>query len=145
MTSRKFLILFFFTVIFLILTVDDAYAVFRQRLRPAASQRDTRTTTAGVSIIPRLRADRRALLVNFANLHRAAEVSYYLTYSVDGKPEGLQGSIQPTKAQDSRQLLFGTCSGGVCTYHTNIKNMRFVVTSRLKNGATHIRPYRIRP
>ena len=38
----------------------------------------------GISVSPRVRADRRAVIVNFANLQNAKSVSYFLTYSTNG-------------------------------------------------------------
>lgn len=100
---------------------------------------------SGVSVSLKLRTDKQALIVSFANLQNASSVAYSLTYNTNGKPEGVGGTIKPSgESSASRTLLFGTCSGGVCRYHTNITNMRFKVTSKLTSGKTSIKRYRVR-
>lgn len=98
-----------------------------------------------ISISPRLRADRSALLVSFGNLQNASSVSYILTYSQNGQQEGAGGSTDPSQGNTaSRELLFGTCSSGVCRLHSGISNMRFEVTTQLKSGKSVIKRFRIR-
>lgn len=103
--------------------------------------------TKGVSITvsPKLRKDRQALLVSFGNLPKALSVSYILTYTQNGQQEGAGGSVNPSEGNTAtRELLFGTCSSGVCRLHNGISNMRFEVTAQLKSGKTVIKRYRIR-
>lgn len=107
------------------------------------------TTTGGsggsVIISPKLRSDRLALIVNFSNLLAAKSVSYSLTYNSQGVAQGVAGSIKPVTNATSRELLFGTCSSGVCRYHTNLTNMRFVVTIKSKSGNQFTKSYRVKP
>lgn len=100
----------------------------------------------GITVSPRLRKDRKALTVNFSSLQNANSFTYELTYLADGIDQGVYGSVTP-KGENStvRELLFGTCSHGVCRYHTNIENMRFTVTANLKNGKKTIRKYLVKP
>lgn len=94
----------------------------------------------------KLRRDRKALLVTVSGMKNCSFVSYQLTYSANGLPQGVMGKIDPkVEPTATRELLFGTCSAGVCTYHTNIANMRLLISSHLKSGLTVIKPYRIRP
>lgn len=99
----------------------------------------------GVIISPKLRSDRLALIVGFGGLLRANSVSYTLSYNANGIPQGVAGTIRPTQDSTKRELLFGTCSAGVCRYHTNIKGMKLVVTSYLKSGKRAIKTFRIKP
>lgn len=99
----------------------------------------------GVIVSLRLRSDRLALIVNFSGLSKANTVSYTLSYNTNGVPQGVVGSITPTAETASRELLFGTCSAGVCRYHSNLTNMKLVVTSNLKSGKRAIKTFKIRP
>lgn len=109
--------------------------------------KQTSTGTGGVSVIisPKLRSDRLALIVNFNNLFSAKSVSYNLNYVSNGVPQGVGGSIIPAANSAYRELLFGTCSSGVCRYHTNITNMRFVVTTNLKSGGQFVKRFKVKP
>lgn len=109
--------------------------------------KQTATGNVGSSVIisPKLRSDRLALIVNFSNLLAAKSISYSLTYNSQGIYQGVAGSIRPETSTTSRELLFGTCSSGVCRYHTNITNMRFVVTVKLKSGSQFTKSYRVKP
>lgn len=100
-------------------------------------------TATSVSVFPRLRADRKALNVSFGGLTSANSVSYTLTYSQNGQQEGAGGSITPNSASATRELLFGTCSGSVCKYHSNIKNTRLEVVIKLKSGKVIKKKYKI--
>lgn len=108
----------------------------------------SKTSKAGSSNVPvtyRFRRDRKALFVYFRNLKKAKSVSYTLAYQTDGKEEGVAGTIDPASGdQATRELLFGTCSAGVCRYHPNIKNIRFEATIELLSGKILTKRYRIR-
>lgn len=98
-----------------------------------------------ISVTPRLRNDRKALLIYFGNLQNANSVSYMLIYKTNGQEEGAGGSVNPAQGNiANRELLFGTCSKNVCRYHTNITNIKLEVTAGLKSGKKIIKRYRIR-
>ncbi len=100
-------------------------------------------TTIGVS--PKLRVDRRALIVNFSNLQNAKNVSYMLVYSSNGQQEGAMGAIHLTGSSTaSQELLFGTCSKNVCRYHTRIKDARLEVSYTNKSGKKYLKKYKIK-
>src|SRR3989344_3257483 len=63
-----------------------------------------------------------------------------------GTTQGAGGSIDPstTGATASRELLFGTCSHGVCRYDTGIANAKLVVTYTLANGKRYSKTLRIK-
>lgn len=111
-------------------------------------------TGTNISVYPRLRSDRRALIVNFANLQSASAVSYSLTYKQslppsDGKTstqdEGAMGSLSlGGSANANTELLFGTCSKNVCRYHTGIKDAKFEVSYTTKAGKKYLKRYKIK-
>lgn len=80
-----------------------------------------------------------------SNLNSATSVTYELTYQSNGISQGIIGTVTPSgSSSEQRALLFGTCSGGVCRYHSNITNAKLVITSKLKSGITTRKTYRIR-
>lgn len=100
---------------------------------------------SGISVSPRLRNDRKALVITFSNLQNANSISYNLIYQTNGQEEGAGGTVRPSGEQvATRELLFGTCSKNVCRYHANITNMRFEIISDLKSGKKSLKRYRIR-
>ena len=118
-----------------------AYAKILPRFKGVSAKGGSR----GIGASARLRQDRQALIVSFSNLRKAKSVSYILSYRTNGKDEGVAGEIDSSAGDStSRELLFGTCSTGVCTYHTNIANMKLEVTSSLVSGKTTIKRFRIK-
>jgi hypothetical protein len=88
---------------------------------------------------------KKGVRLTLGNLQNANSVSYVLSYTTDGRSEGLAGSVNPSgQTSSSRELLFGTCSSGTCKYHSNISNAKLEITSKLKNGKTAVRRYRIK-
>ncbi|MBI2007344.1 MAG: hypothetical protein HYS83_01415, partial [Candidatus Blackburnbacteria bacterium] len=137
--SRKLVFFLSFLVALFLVYPQDAHA---KRTLPGAS--GAKTTTAkkavggvrGVDVSVKFRADRKAIVATFSNLEIASSVSYSLSYTASrGVKEGAGGTISDLSAGTvSRELLFATCSAGVCRYHTGIKNAKFTVTTKLKNG-----------
>lgn len=104
-----------------------------------------KSSTKGISVSPKLRSDRKALLIYFSNLQNATNVSYMLIYKTNGQEEGAGGSVNPSLGNTaSREVLFGTCSKNVCRYHSNITNMKLEVTADLKSGKKIIKRYKIK-
>ena len=94
----------------------------------------------GVSI----RSRGTSVLVTFSNLKGINAVNYILSYNTNGSPEGAIGSFTPRVSRTiTRELLFGTCSAGVCRYHSNITDAVLEVTVSTKKG-TFTRTYGIR-
>ena len=111
----------------------------------ATSKTITKTVGTGINITPRLRTDRRALIVYFSSLQNATSVSYMLIYDTSIQQEGAGGSLNlKNRSSQTSELLFGTCSKGVCTYHKSIKNAKLEVTYSLKSGKKYIKRYRIK-
>lgn len=114
--------------------------------RRSVTTRQTTTNTSNKPVIrPKLRGDRKALIVNFSNLSSASSVTYELSYTTEGIPQGVMGSLMPDSPTTQREVLFGTCSKNVCRYHRNIKGMKLQVTSQLTSGAKIRKTFSIRP
>ncbi len=103
------------------------------------------TAVSGIRVFPKLRYDKRALIVNFANLQNATDVSYALTYNTSVQQEGVMGSLNlDGSSNTSQEFLFGTCSKNVCKYHTGISNMHLEVSYTARSGKKYIKRFRIR-
>lgn len=130
------------------LSFKPALAAKRRPPRGSRRTQPTRRRTSGFSKGAQakvsFRSDRRALLLSFANFGQAVSVTYSLTYTSNGIPQGVRSTITPETAGGTRELLFGTCSHGVCRYHHNITNARLIIDSKLGSGVIIRKPYRIR-
>lgn len=101
--------------------------------------------SSGVAVSVKLRADRKALYIYFNNLRSAKNVTYTLVYQTNGKDEGVSGSIDSSAGNSPmRELLFGTCSSGVCRYHSRITSMKLEVITALPSGKKTLRRFRIK-
>lgn len=136
--SRITILAITFYLLFFTLFPNDVFAA-KKRVRVSGGSGVSGYSSA------RLRSDRRAILVNFYNLRSTKQISYILTYNANGIPQGVQGSVLPSAGSTQRELLFGTCSKNVCTYHYGITEMRLVVTTTLRSGRTSTKSYRIKP
>lgn len=95
---------------------------------------------------PKLRQDRQALLLSFGDLTEAQKVSYELTYTADKIGQGVTGTDEATSsANTQKELVFGTCSKDVCTYHKNITDMILQLKISLKSGKIQTQKYQIKP
>ena len=104
-----------------------------------------KTTGFTIPVSAKFRPDRKGLLFNFTNLNGIESVSYSFTYTANGQPQGAGGTVtSDNNPSQQRELLFGTCSTAICTYHGNIKAARLVFTAKLTNGKTAVRSFRIK-
>lgn len=86
-----------------------------------------------------------SVILSLYNLNQVNKISYVLSYSANGIPQGAMGSIATSgQTSDSRDLYFGTCSKGVCTPHYNITNANLTVTVNLNSGGSFIKRYRMK-
>lgn len=142
MKIKKSLILI---VVFLVLFFASVTAEAKLLPRFRVSTKKSVGVSSGVVTSPRLRSDRKALSVYFNNLSKAKNVTYTLIYQTDGKDEGISGSIDSSAGNSTtRELLFGTCSAGVCRYHANLKNMKLEVVTELLSGKKLLRRFRVK-
>lgn len=111
-----------------------------------------RTTTVwevkgaeGVNVIPYVRVDKRALFIDFEKFTNISNVHFNLNYTNknNGVKGGVEGNFVPslTKFQGSyngenyvrNEVLFGTCSQNVCTYHKP-QDVTLTVKTTLSGG-----------
>ena len=103
------------------------------------------TVSESFSPSVRYRGDKLGLLMSFPNFTGISSVTYSFTYETNGIPQGIGGTVTSANNPSAqRELLFGTCSTSVCTYHHNLANAKLVLTARLTNGRTLSKSYRIK-
>ncbi len=140
---KKFILLMIIGGVFVFTGVVEAKLLPRfTRTNKTAGQR---TVSSGLVVSPKLRRDRLALIITFSNLQKVNNVTYTLMYQTNGKDEGVSGTIDSSAGTSvTRELLFGTCSAGVCRYHPNITNMKLEIISELSNGKQTLKRYKIK-
>lgn len=114
------------------------------RARPAGSGTVATTGTGGPGVSVRFRGDRLAIDATFSNLSSASSVSYVFSYDTHGTTQGASGSINTAENNTTREIIFGTCSHGVCRYDYGITNAKFVVTLNLASGRRIVRTFRLK-
>ena len=103
-----------------------------------------RVVSSGLVVSPKLRSDRRAIVLTLSNLQKVKNVTYTLMYQTDGVDQGVGGTLDSSSGSSvTRELLFGTCSD-VCRYHSDITNMKLEIVSELPNGRQTLKRYRIK-
>ncbi|MBI2022888.1 hypothetical protein HYS97_03515 [Candidatus Daviesbacteria bacterium] len=86
-------------------------------------------------VFPFFRPFANTVNVIFVNLKSVSTLNYTLTYESSGVPQGVVGSINPGNLNIKIEKIFlGTCSGNVCSKHTNLRNGVLTVTGKYKNG-----------
>lgn len=136
---------FYFAIFLTLLTFRSAIAAkILPQAKVGTKSVSSGTVGSGITVSPRLRNDRKALLVSFGNLQNAQSVSYSLVYQTNGQEEGAGGTLTSLGSNQSRELLFGTCSKNVCRYHTGITNARLEVSYTTVSGKKYLKRYRIR-
>lgn len=139
---RKIITLTALTLI-IIFSVESIQAKVLPRFQKSAKK--TATYSTGPVISAKLRGDHKALNLNISNANKASSISYTLSYKTNGKDEGVAGTIDTAgQSSLSRELLFGTCSSGVCRYHTGITNAVLEATSTLTSGKRVLKRFRIK-
>jgi hypothetical protein len=85
-----------------------------------------------------------SISVSFINEANVKHIDYTLTYSTNGIPQGVVGSVSPSGSSDQRDLYFGTCSHGVCTPHYHITGASLTIETTFKDGSSNIKRYKIK-
>lgn len=131
--------------IFAIVFTKNAEAKVLPQSTKAVSKTTTKSIGATIGVYPKMRADRKALIINFSNLQNATAVSYSLTYKTSVQEEAAMGGINLNGQSNAKEeLLFGTCSKNVCRYHSNIANAKLEVSYTATSGKKYIKKFRIK-
>lgn len=142
--KKKLLAAFLFICSGFLFSPTGAQAAKQRLRREQGGTTVRRIYTRGARASVKFRPDRRGLLLSFSGLGSAVSITYTLTYTGNGMKQGVTGTVTPETAGEQRELLFGTCSHGVCHYHQDIKDARLVIDSKLSSGLTVRKPYRIK-
>jgi hypothetical protein len=122
---------------------DSIYAAKKFVTKKTAGK--TVISSGSIPSIVKYRSDKLGILFSFANFNGIESANYSFTYNSNGNPQGAGGTIRASNNPTSeRELLFGTCSTSVCTYHSGLTNARLVLTVKMTNGNTVTKSYRIK-
>lgn len=103
------------------------------------------TSSSGIPAIVYYRPDHLGLNLSFSNFNGLDSVTYSFTYSTNGIIQGAGGTIRTNNSPTSpRELLFGTCSKGVCRYQYNLSDAKLVLAAKYTNGKSASKTYRIK-
>lgn len=141
----RLIIFVFLSLLFFLFFAQETLAKTLPQAKIGKQAVAQKSSGSGIAVSPKLRTDKKALVIYFANLQNAKSVSYTLTYKTNGQEEGAGGSLTlGGEKTATRELLFGTCSKNVCRYHTNLSDMRVEITYTTTNGKKFLKRYRIK-
>lgn len=141
---KKFVLASFLSILVLLANTNSIEAKkLLPRAKPAA-RGGSQVATSGPSVSVKFRPDRRAIVATFTNLNKASSVNYMFSYNTRGTTQGAQGSVSTSENNTSREIIFGTCSHGVCRYDYGISGAKFVVTIKLPNGRKIVKTFNLR-
>lgn len=139
-------ILYIFTFVFVLIILSTSL-VSAKKLLPFLRKATglITSTSSGVTSSVKFRGDRLGIIVTLGNLQAARKVDYFLSYQSKGITQGASGSITDTSVGSAtRDIIFGSCSKGVCRFDSGISNAKFVITIYLNSGRKIVRSYRLR-
>ena len=139
------LIIIFLSTHFFLPTKVEAAKKFTPKSTSTTTTGKTSSGGGSIPAIVRYKPDKGGILLSFSNFSGLASVSYSFTYNSGGLPKGAAGTVTAANNPTSqRELLFGTCSGGVCKYDQGLSGARLTLTAKRTNGTTVTKPYRIK-
>jgi len=145
---KKISYIFVFTLVLTILSASlSASSVSAKKLLPFLRKATgvTTSTSSGVTSSVKFRGDRLGIIITLGSLQAAYKVDYFLSYQTKGITQGASGSITDTSiGSATRDIIFGSCSKGVCRYDSGISNAKFVITIYLNSGRKIVRSYRLK-
>ena len=140
----KYLLLVFLIIAFLAFP-KNASAAKKFIPKKAASGGQSTGGGLGIPASVRYRPDKLALLLSFYNFSGIESINYSFTYTSNGLVQGVGGRVTASNDPSSvRELLFGTCSSGVCKYHENLSGTSLALTANFSNGTVAKKLYRVR-
>lgn len=131
---------FVFGILFILPTAVQA----KRKLPALKSASAVKSTSSNVTVKVKFRSDRKGVVLNLGNLSAASGVSYDLIYDTRGTTQNAGGAVKISGDTNTAEVIFGTCSAGVCRYDSGITNAKLTVTTTLKNGRKVIKPFRLK-
>jgi len=133
------------TLILFLCFIFSPHPIFAAKARvKSVAKAVVSTTNRGYSSV-KLSRNTNSVVLSLFNLSGVKKISYELSYVGSGVEQGALGTIQIAgQSTDGRDLYFGTCSHGVCTPHTNIKDATLTISTTLNNGSKQMKRYRIK-
>jgi len=142
---RRFFKIISIVILATAILLDLPSTVQAKRTLPALKSVSTaKSTSTGVTVKVKFRPDRKGVILNFGNLTTATGVGYDLIYDTRGTTQNAGGAIKISSDIANTEVIFGTCSSGVCRYDSGISNAKLQVFITLKNGRKIIKPYKLK-
>ena len=140
MTRAIFALALILTVFLGLSTTIEA----KRKLPSTKTVSTAKPTASNVTVKVKFRSDRKGVILNFGNLTAATGVSYDLIYDTRGTTQNAGGAVKISSDTANTEVIFGTCSSGVCRYDTGISNAKLQVFITLKNGRKIVKPFRLK-
>lgn len=123
----------------------DAAKKFVPSTKKTTTVKKSTVSSGSIPAVVRYRSDKLGILFSFSNFSGIESVAYSFLYKSNGMQQGAGGAVRSDNNPGmERELLFGTCSTSVCTYHYNLTGARLVLTAKMTNGSTVSKSYRIK-
>ncbi len=141
--QKKYIVILTVLIVGIFLKPESAFAA--KKFIPKKTANKTAVSSSSIPTIVKYRSDKLGILFSFTNFNNIDSVNYSFTYNSNGNPQGAGGTVRASNNPTAeRELLFGTCSTSVCTYHSGLTNARLVLTAKMTNGNTVNKSYRIK-
>ncbi len=123
----------------------DAAKKFVPSTKKTTTVKKSTASSGSIPAVVRYRSDKLGILFSFSNFSGIESVAYSFLYRSNNIQQGAGGAVRADNNPGmERELLFGTCSTSVCTYHYNLTGARLVLTAKMTNGSTVSKSYRIK-
>lgn len=131
---------------FLLFTYASTHVYAAKKFVKKTASAPVKTSlSSSVPSVVKFRPDRLGILLSFSSFRSLDSITYSFTYTTNGIAQGAGGTITANNNPTAvRELLFGTCSTGVCRYHDNITNARLTLTAKFSNGKKITKIYTIK-
>ena len=130
-------------IITLIFFIKPTPIFAKKKLVRYKSKTTSKPNSETAWIKPKIRSDQKALMLIIGGMKYANSFHYNLTYTSEEIIRGVEGEYQPSRGNTQKELIFGTCSSGVCQYHSNPQNIILEIISLQKSGKTLTQKYSI--
>lgn len=142
MTKNKIVAILAVTLFFFVASPVHARKVIPRTVASASSKSGSSAGKLGMLV--KFRGDRRAVNVTFTNVASVTSINYTLSYVGSGLSQGAGGSVDTSLGGTIvRELLFGSCSSGVCRYDTGVANAKLLVTY-VTGGRKYAKTFRLK-
>ena len=146
MSQKKHILTLVLAILITSVTVSSVHAAKRRLPRASAINiNTTRASLSSPSVKVAFSDDRNAVTFTVSSLSSLSLIAYDFTYKSNGTTQGINGTVTDMSTDPAtRELLFGTCSAGICRYDTDITDAKLTLTLTSTNGLKRVKTYILR-